>query len=333
MKTKKNNNNKSNKSGNFKPKGKKGRPQNKQFKGKRGTVYTPPTISTECAHEELSPFPGIEVLVSLTTGQNIGFSEVEDRSPLQYGVVNADPGKEPIELFCKIDDESPSLQSGQVIVFTRGRDQEVTTHASNHRRGKSKYHQSVTISRSGNRVFVDYKTNNLYVGFVTSGGVIIKSVSLVNQDGQFYLLSQTQFSAEAFRDKEGGVHLPALHEEHGGLAGFATSDEVRDFYKSLSDEDVKQLRKVKKYERDELETDSLGDNEIVVKLWNLRAGNGVGIDKSGREVRLFWRDIQGVGPWALHTGQICTVRDITKIPSNSRAKTSLKWDARGIVAL
>lgn len=286
-------------------------------------------------HEHLSPFPGIEVFVRLVRGTNIGFSEVGDRNGLLFGELNTDPEREPVELFVKINDVSPALQGGRIIVFTRGKDAEIVVHASNHRRGRSTYRQTVRVSRShgGRQVSVDQTTNNIYIAFITGAGVFVKALALVWQE-RFLLLGQQQYVVSSYRDGN-GVVLPGFFEKHGGLPTLATLEEVTSFFDEIAPEQIADLEDVAAYRANTSDFDLsvLEDDECFVKLWTLRRGNGVGILRDGREVRLFWRDIVGTGPKALCTGQVVRFRSLERITDDQKRnqKTSFRWDARGLV--
>lgn len=295
------------------------------------SVKTPP-------HEHISPFTGIEVYARLVKGTNIGFRNVGERNGLLFGELNTDPEQEPVELFVKIDDASPALQGGRIIVFTRGRDAEIEVHASNHRRGRSTYRQTVRISRGhgGRQVSVDQSTNNIYVAFVTSAGVFIKALALVHQEGRFWLLCQQQYMVVAYA-KEGKVVLPGFFEKHGGLPTFPELEEVRSFYDELTQEQIVELKleDVGSYKPEALELDTLADDELIVKLWTLRRGNGVGVLRDGREVSIFWKDVLGDEPKALRTGQVLRFRSLERISDEQQRnrKTALRWDARGLELL
>lgn len=211
-------------------------------KGKQEVRHSRHLTVSKPQHEHLSPFTGIEVDVRLVKGTNIGFRNVGERSGLLYGELNTDPQSEPVELFVKIDDASPALQGGRIIVFTKGKDAEIEVHASNHRRGRSTYRQTVRISRGhGSRqVSVDQSTNNLYIAFVTGAGVFIKTAALVWQEDRFWILCQQQYMVASYVEK-GKVVLPGFFEKHGGLPTFPELEEVRSFYDELAQGNLEEL--------------------------------------------------------------------------------------------
>lgn len=307
-------------------------------KGKQDVRHSRHLTVSKPQHEHLSPFAGIEVDVRLVKGTNIGFRNVGERNGLLFGELNTDPERETVELFVKIDDASPALQGGRIIVFTRGRDAEIEVHASNHRRGRSTYRQTVRISRGhgGRQVSVDQATNNLYIAFVTNVGVLIKTVALVWQEGCFWLLCQQQYMVDAYL-KDGKVVLPGFFEKHGGLPTFPALEEVRSFYDEMTPQQLEELglEDVGSYKPLVLELDNLADDELIVKLWTLRRGNGVGVLRDGREVSIFWKDVVGDEPKALRTGQVLRFRSLERISDEQQRnrKTALRWDARGLELL
>lgn len=296
--------------------------------------------------ESLEPFPGIEVQVRLLKGTNLGFRRVNSDKGLNFGQVGTDPRKDPVELFVRVNDNSPVLGSlkdsgsetpGKIVIFTKSQNGEVKIQAESHRKNRSIYRSTVQISRSGDgRVSVNSSTNNLYIALMTSQQIIIKAVALVYQDNRFWVLAQTAYSSLLYRNQEtGSVEYPVLHLKHGGLISLAESPVVADYLKSITDEERSMLPSVEEYQKELISFDGLKSDELVIKLWSLRKGVGVGITADGTEVNIYYEDLNQGWPRAVKTGDICRFKFLRPIPEREakHRKTRLHFDAQGVKPL
>jgi hypothetical protein len=282
----------------------------------------------------LSPFTGIDVQVRFTNGENIGLRDVNRKGELLSGRVSLNPQGDFVELFVKINPEAAAVKAGRLILFTKGKDGQLTVQASSKRGARASYTQRVRISRAheGKQIRVDPSTNNVYVACMTQNGISINCVALTYQKGSFWLLSQNQYAVETFVGRGGRVVVPGFYEKDGGMPEFVDFPEVCEFLDSISHDEKKELPLVSAYKPYDLKLEKLKDGELMVKLWSLRTGHGTGFLKSGHEVRISWQDIENMEPCALRTGQIVRFRKIEPITPEQQRQWNTKHtrDARGL---